>query len=222
MGHSVNAPWLAAFSQRSGKKLDAATLSGLFPDYQAGVQRRAITFWHNALKRPSALRHNALKRPCALRLALHFLLLLQAGHPLSVTPALQLGSPGRGRVVPFARHGSRCFTRHPCGPLGLRNECPPASSTAKTHLHASTTEGQEKPDPLRLAYQREREAREKKLLQASKQVDMAKLFEQETQVNYADKDRNFRVRNFMLDPSADSDWADEAVNNETNSDMQSK
>lgn len=72
-------------------------------------------------------------------------------------------------------------------------------------LRMSTEREEEK----RCRYMREREAREKKLL--STQVDMKALFGREDATDYEEKDRHFRIRNAMLDPTADSDWADEAL-----------
>ena len=69
--------------------------------------------------------------------------------------------------------------------------------------------GSEEEHKRREAYRQEREAREMKLLRTP--ADMEALFGREAATDYEEKDRNFRIRNAMLDPSADSDWADEAL-----------
>ena len=66
-------------------------------------------------------------------------------------------------------------------------------------------------DTLRDAYYRDRKARENALLPSSEGANGANLFGSEANVDYEEKDRNFRIRNGMIDPFADSDWADEEV-----------
>jgi len=130
--------------------------------------------------------------------------LMHAGYSSALLTVPKLGPLGVRSAQPFASHHSRFSRHHACRPALRQHACP---KKRPDKLRMSAAEGEEEEDPLRSAYAQEREAREKKLL--PKQVDTEKLYEKERGVDYAEKDRNFRVRNGMLDPSADSDWAHE-------------
>ena len=67
---------------------------------------------------------------------------------------------------------------------------------------------------LREKYRQEKEARERMLLSARRaemEEEALPVHDARDFVDYGEKDRSFRIRNGMIDPSADSEWVDEAL-----------